>query len=132
MENPNQIIEEAIQAFISNRTEEQLAQTLSVMRYCLDNELIVSVTQEEGGLTLNPIKTSDGRTWFVVFTTLEEQAKGKSKVQSMFSASLAKVFAFTLDNPDVAGVIINPHSNAMFLEKPIIKVVVGKKNYGLG
>lgn len=131
MDNKNKIIEDAIKAFISNRTEEQLAVALTVLRENLDNELVVSVMQSENGLEVKPVRTSDGKLWFMAFTSLEEQARGKSKVQSMFSSSLGKIFAFTLDNADASGVIINPYGSAMFLDKTIIKVVLGKKSYGL-
>lgn len=126
-ENKNIVIENAIDEFIKNRTEEQLSNSLSVLRHNLDKELIVSVVQGEGNLTLSPIRTSDGQLWFAVFTSFEEQLKGKSQVQSMFSASLEKIFLFTLENSDVSGVIINPYGNSMSLNKTIIRVVMGKR-----
>lgn len=126
-ENKNIVIENAIDEFIKNRTEEQLSNSLSVLRHNLDKELIVSVVQGEGNLTLSPIRTSDGQLWFTVFTSFEEQLKGKSQVQSMFSASLEKIFLFTLENSDVSGVIINPYGNSMSLNKTIIRVVMGKR-----
>ena len=127
MENKNKAIEDAIKAFINNRTEEQLADSLSVLRHCLDNELVVSVKQGEQGLTLNPVKTSDGRQWFTVFTSLEEQLKGKNQVQSMFSSPLSKIFMFALENIDVAGVIINPYGDSMSLDRDIMRIVLGKR-----
>lgn len=125
MEN-NVEIEEAIKAFIGNKTEEQLATTLSIMRHNLDKEVIVSVDQQENGLALKPVRTSDGKLWFMVFTSFEEQLKNPKAVQSMFSASLKKVFMFTLENIDVEGVIINPYGSSMSLNRKIIQVVLGK------
>ena len=119
-------IEEAIKAFIGNKTEEQLATTLSIMRHNLDKEVIVSVDQQENGLVLKPVRTSDGKLWFMVFTSFEEQLKNSKAVQSMFSASLKKVFMFTLENIDVEGVIINPYGSSMSLNRKIIQVVLGK------
>lgn len=127
MENKNQIIEDAIKAFTQNRTEEQLADTLSVFRQNLDKELIVSVTQEGEGLTLKSVRTSNGKQWFTVFTSLDEQLKGKGQVQSMFSASLEKIFRVTLESDNIDGVIINPYGGSISLERPILQVVLGKK-----
>lgn len=127
MENKNQIIEDAIKAFTQNRTEEQLADTLSVFRQNLDKELIVSVTQEGEGLTLKSVRTSNGKQWFTVFTSLDEQLKGKGQVQSMFSASLEKIFKVTLESDNIDGVIINPYGGFISLERPILQVVLGKK-----
>lgn len=126
MDNKNQIIEDAIRAFTQNRTEEQLADTLSVFRQNLDKELIVSVVQSGEGLTLSPVRTSNGKQWFTVFTSFDEQLKGKAQVQSMFSASLEKVFKVALESDNIDGVIINPYGNSIFLERPILQVVLGK------
>lgn len=126
MDNKNQIIEDAIRAFTQNRTEEQLADTLSVFRQNLDKELIVSVVQSGEGLTLSPVRTSNGKQWFTVFTSFDEQLKGKAQVQSMFSASLEKVFKVSLESDNIDGVIINPYGNSISLERPILQVVLGK------
>ena len=94
----NHLIEEAIHAFTEQTTDETLAHVLTVIRNRVQEQghLIIAVDMVVQGapLSIRPVTTSDGNKWWAVFTSYEEEMKGKGKAQpvSLFTASMEQIF----------------------------------------
>lgn len=118
-------IETAVNELIADQNYENLAHVLTLVRKYIDTELIVAVKGgETGGLHLAPVKTPDGKRYFALFTSFDEQLKGPSKVQSTYEVSIRKMFDFVLQNNDIEGVIVNPWSSAFIVNKQMINIVL--------
>lgn len=142
----NEQIETAIEGLHQELSEEMLAHTLTVIRRRMKEgaHLIVSVgldanTILSGGVPLTDpgemnsqlsLKTieSDGKKWFVAYTSFEEQMKGNEAVQSGFTAEIYKLFQMTLATDSVEGLIINPWNKTIQMDKNLIQITMGQNN----
>lgn len=117
-------LEEKIGVLLDNTTYENLADILTFIRDNIETELIVAVKGGNGGLELNPVKTGDGKRFFAMFTSFDEQMKGPSKVQSTYEVSFKSIFDFVMKSNEVDGIMINPFGRAFRMEKQLIEVIV--------
>ncbi len=126
----NHLIEEAIHAFKEQTTDETLAHVLTVIRNRVQEQghLIIAVDMVVQGapLSIRPVTTSDGSKWWAVFTSYEEEMKGKGKAQpvSLFTASMEQIFNQVKVVPEISGVIVNPWSESLPLNKKLIDLVM--------
>ncbi|MCQ2467546.1 MAG: SseB family protein [Clostridia bacterium] len=120
-------IERAITVLLEDRSYENLAYLLTLIRNNIEVELIVAVKGENGGLALAPVKTSDGQRFFAMFTSFDEQLKGPSKVQSTYEVSFKSIFDFVRNSNDIDGVMINPWGKPFILNRKLIDVVLGEQ-----
>lgn len=118
-------LENRIEKLLSDVNYENLAEVMSFIKTNIDIELIVAIKGGGSGLQLAPVKTGDGKRFFAMFTSFDEQMKGPSKVQSTYEVSFKSIFDFVLKNDEIDGVIINPWGHAFRMEKPIIQVIAG-------
>ena len=126
----NTKIEEAIEQLQKVPSQKMLTHTLTVLRRRMkeDGELIPSVDQDAGtgSLQMRLLKTKDGRSWFLAFTSFEEQMKDSNPVMSAFTAGIRELFRMTLDEKQVDGLIINPWNRTIMLNKRLISIILGK------
>lgn len=84
----NEKIEEAIAALQREPTQELLAHALTVVRRRIreNGQVIVAVEPQagDGPLQIRAIQTPDGKNWWMVFTSFEEEVKGGGSVMSTF------------------------------------------------
>lgn len=125
----NEKIEAAIAALQKEATEEILAHTLTVIRHRMQEQaqLIVAVEppKGDGKITLQAIKTSDGRQWWSAFTSFDEELKGSDHIMSTFTADIDKIFNSALQEPSIEGVILNPWNRTLMLNKTLINIILG-------
>ena len=128
----NEKIEEAIAVLQKEATPEQLAHTLTVIRHRVQEggQLIVAValpslTQTQ--MNVRVVKTSDGAGWWTAFTGFEEELKGADSVKSTFLTDMGKLFQAALTVSDIQGVILNPWSRTLMLDKHLIEILLPKK-----
>ena len=123
-------LEEAIHAFKEQTTDETLAHVLTVIRNRVQEQghLIIAVDMVVQGapLSIRPVTTSDGSKWWAVFTSYEEEMKGKGKAQpvSLFTASMEQIFDQVKVVPEISGVIVNPWSESLPLNEKLIDLVM--------
>lgn len=126
----NTKIEEAIEQLQKVPSQEMLTHTLTVLRRRMkeDGELIPSVDQDAGtgSLQMRLLKTKDGRSWFLAFTSFEEQMKDSNPVMSAFTAGIRELFRMTLDEKQVDGLIINPWNRTIMLNKKLLRIIMGE------
>ena len=76
----NEKIEDAIAALQQQPTQELLAHALTVVRRRMreNGQVIIAVEPNEaaGQMKLQAVKTSDGKNWWAVFTSFDEELKG--------------------------------------------------------
>ena len=103
----NTKIEEAIEQLQKVPSQEMLTHTLTVLRRRMkeDGELIPSVDQDAGtgSLQMRLLKTKDGRSWFLAFTSFEEQMKDSNPVMSAFTAKISQLFQMVLEEEKIDG-----------------------------
>ena len=123
----NTKIEEAIEQLQKVPSQEMLAHTLTVLRRRMkeDGELIPSVDQDAGtgSLQMRLLKTKDGRSWFLAFTSFEEQMKGAASVQSTFLTEMDRLFDQALTVPEIRGIILNPWNRTIQLDKTLLGIL---------
>lgn len=122
----NELIEQAIDAFLKNRSEEQLAVLLSTIRGQMLNKasLVVAIEAEVGAMNVKEVVLKDGRTVGLVFTSFEEQMKG-SKVMSTFMVGMRQLFEATMANNASDGLLINAYGKAFLLDRTFIRLILG-------
>ena len=97
----NERIEDAIFALQKEATQEQLAQ-----------------------MTLQTVRTPDGKIWWSAFTSFEEELKGADQVKSTFLSEIGRMFEAALTVPEIAGIIINPWNRTIMLDKHLIRIIM--------
>ena len=107
-----------------------LTHTLTVLRRRMkeDGELIPSVDQDAGtgSLQMRLLKTKDGRSWFLAFTSFEEQMKDSNPVMSAFTAKISQLFQMVLEEEKIDGLILNPWNRTIMLDKNLIRIIIGE------
>jgi len=76
-------------------------------------------------MKLQAVKTSDGKNWWAVFTSFDEELKGSESVMSTFMTDIGKVLETALSEEEISGVIINPWNRTLMLDKTLIRIVLG-------
>ncbi len=125
----NEKIEEAIAALQQNPTEEFLAHALTVVRRRMreNGQVIIAVEPNAAAdqMKLQAVKTSDGNSWWAVFTSFDEEMKGSGSVMSTFMTDIGKVLEAVLSEEEIHGVIINPWNRTLMLDKTLIRIILG-------
>ena len=138
----NELIENAIEALQKEPSEELLAHTLTVIRRRMNDngQLIIAVEppmpgqpsehgmfnrQQDYGLKLKAVKTSDGKLWWTAFTSFDEEVKGADSVMSTFMTDIRKLFDAALKVDEIEGIILNPWNRTIMLDKNLIKIIIG-------
>lgn len=124
----NEIIEKSIEVLKKDMTDENLTHTLSMLRKRMKDQghFVVAVKMAgNGNMELRTLKTSDGKEWFAVYTSFEEQNRGGDNIKSGFTAEIEKIFQICLQTENVSGLILNPWGSSLRLDKTLISVVMG-------
>ena len=125
----NEKIEEAIAALQQSPTEELLAHALTVVRRRMreNGQVIIAVEPNAAAdqMKLQAVKTSDGNSWWAVFTSFDEEMKGSGSVMSTFMTDIGKVLEAALSEEEIHGVIINPWTRTLMLDKTLIRIILG-------
>ena len=125
----NEKIEEAIAALQQEPTEELLAHVLTVVRRRMreNGQVIIAVEPNAAAdqMKLQAVKTSDGNSWWAVFTSFDEEMKGSGSVMSTFMTDIGKVLEAALLEEKIHGVIINPWNRTLMLDKTLIRIIFG-------
>lgn len=125
----NEKIEEAIAALQRSPTEELLAHALTVVRRRMreNGQVIIAVEPNAAAdqMKLQAVKTSDGNSWWAVFTSFDEEMKGSGSVMSTFMTDIGKVLEAALSEEEIHGVIINPWNRTLMLDKTLIRIILG-------
>ena len=125
----NEKIEEAIAALQQQPTQELLAHALTVVRRRMreNGQVIIAVEPNgaAGQMKLQAVKTSDGNSWWAVFTSFDEELKGGGSVMSTFMTDIGKLLEAALSEEEISGVIINPWNRTLMLDKTLIRIVLG-------
>ncbi len=124
----NDQIKEAIAVFHQNPNDEGLAFVLTKVRKRMKDggELVVGVELEEKKLQVQTVTSQDGKKWFAVYTSFDEQRKGGDKINSTFLTPISKVLEFALEVEGVAGLMINPSGKTFGLTKRMAEIVLGR------
>lgn len=125
----NEKIEEAIAALQQSPTEELLAHALTVVRRRMreNGQVIIAVEPNAAAdqMKLQAVKTSDGNSWWAVFTSFDEEMKGSGSIMSAFMTDIGKVLEAALSEEEIHGVIINPWNRTLMLDKNLIRIILG-------
>ena len=125
----NEKIEEAIAALQQSPTEELLAHALTVVRRRMreNGQVIIAVEPNAAAdqMKLQAVKTSDGNSWWAVFTSFDEEMKGSGSVMSTLMTDIGKVLEAALSEEEIHGVIINPWNRTLMLDKTLIRIILG-------
>ena len=123
-------IELAIEQLQKVPSQEMLAHTLTVLRRRMKEggELIPALDQNAGmnSLQMRVLRTEDGRSWFLAFTSFEEQIKDSNPVMSAFTAKIEQLFQMTLGEKNIDGLILNPCNRTIMLDKNLLRIVMGE------
>lgn len=126
----NEKIETAIEGLKKEPTQEMLAHALTVIRRRMkeDAELIVAVDPalEGSQLTVHVLRLEDGSSWWMAFTSFEEEIKGANKVMSTFMGNMRQMFDAVLKTDGVDGIIVNPWNRTIMLDKTLIRIILGE------
>ena len=126
----NEKIETAIESLKKEPTQEMLAHALTVIRRRMkeDAELIVAVDPALEGSQLNVhvLRLEDGSSWWMAFTSFEEEIKGANKVMSTFMGNMRQMFDAVLKTDGVDGIIVNPWNRTLMLDKTLIRIILGE------
>lgn len=126
----NEKIETAIEGLRKEPTQEMLAHALTVIRRRMkeDAELIVAVDPALEGSQLNVhvLRLEDDSSWWMAFTSFEEEVKGANKVMSTFMGNMRQMFDAVLKTDGVDGIIVNPWNRTLMLDKTLIRIILGE------
>ena len=122
----NEGIEEAVAAFIGDRTEEKLAALLGAIRAQMNKgaSFVVAVEPSDAGMRIKEVVLKDGRTCSLVFTSFEEQMKG-TKTISTFMGSIRQLLDGVINSDGLDGLLLNAYGKAFVIDKRLAKVIVG-------
>lgn len=121
----NQHLKEAVTVFQGNPTQDNLLRLLTV----------VAARAKEGGMWMAPvgekdlygkIRTEDGETWYAAYTNVDEA--DEDKVTSIVSASILQHLEAVLADTGAAGLMLNPWTQPMAMEKNWIRVILNAAN----
>ena len=121
----NEMIEEAINQFYDDNTNDNLTGILEAIRKRMhaDGHFIFPVVETEGenpSFTFRTVRTNDGKEWGVAFTSQSEYEKGEpSQILSNFIDTTMRFFL----GSEAAGLIINPWGKYFLLEKGLIEQI---------
>lgn len=120
----NEIIEQAIAAWHTQDTKENLFAVLEAIRGRMhqDGHFVIPVIASEDGtqFTFRTLQTKDGKNWLVAFTSGEEQEKGPaSQVLSHFIDSMLKA---CIDGEKI-GLMLNPFGQPFMLTPDMIEMI---------
>ncbi len=125
----NDKIEEAILALQNEATQEMLAHVLTVIRRRMNDggQVIVAVEPPagDGQIRVQAVKTDDGKNWWSVFTSFDEELKGSNAVMSTFLADIGGLFTSAIKTKGIEGIIINPWNRTLMLDKTLINIILG-------
>ncbi|MDO4977142.1 MAG: SseB family protein [Eubacteriales bacterium] len=124
----NESIEKSIIKFKKSMTDENLTHTLSLLRKRMKEKghFVVAVKMAaSGNMELRTVKTQDGKEWFAVFTSFEEQNNGGDNIKSTFTAEMEQVFQICFQSPNVEGILLNPWNLSLKMDKTIISIIMG-------
>lgn len=125
----NEKIENAIASLQADASEERLAHTLTVIRRRMkeNGQFIVAVEPPSGEeqMKVQAVKTSDGKNWWMAFTSFEEELKGSNSVMSTFLTDINKMFTSALEVDEIDGIIINPWNRTIMLDKNLMSIILG-------
>lgn len=124
----NDTIENSLIQFKKSMTDENLTHTLSLLRKRMkeNGHFVVAVrVAANGNMELRTVKTPDGKEWFAVFTSFEEQNQGGDNIKSTFTAEMTQVFQISLQTPNVEGILLNPWNLSLKMDKSIISLIMG-------
>ena len=126
----NEKIETAIEGLKKEPTQEMLAHALTVIRRRMkeDAELIVAVDPalEASQLNVHVLRLEDDSSWWMAFTSFEEEIKGANKVMSTFMGNMRQMFDAVLKTDGVDGIIVNPWNRTLMLDKTLIRIILGE------
>ena len=129
----NEKIEEAIAALQQEPTQELLAHALTVVRRRMreNGQMIIAVEPGMSGeqMKLQAVQTADGKSWWAVFTSFEEELKGSGSVMSTFMTDIQKVLEAALSEGQISGVIINPWNRTLMLDKTLLRIILGEATH---
>lgn len=127
--NGNEKIEQAIAELQQNPSEELFAHTLTMIRRRMqeNGQMIIAVEPPAGDnmIRLQAIKTPDGKSWWMAFTSFEEELKGSDSVMSTFLTDIEKMFTAALEVSEINGIILNPWNRTIQLDKHLIQIILG-------
>ena len=125
----NEKIEDAIAALQQQPTQELLAHALTVVRRRMreNGQVIIAVEPNgaAGQMKLQAVKTSDGKNWWAVFTSFDEELKGGKSVMSTFMTDIKQLFTSALQADTISGIILNPWNRTIMLDKNLIQITLG-------
>ncbi|MCQ2523430.1 MAG: SseB family protein [Lachnospiraceae bacterium] len=121
----NEKIEEGLLRLHEDLSDENLAAVLTTIRKRKEEggHFVVAVTASDAGMTLRPLKLSNGKKYFAAFTSFEEELKGEDKIMSGFTASIEQLFGICLKSEEIDGIILNPWDKELKLDKNLIEIV---------
>ena len=76
---------------------------------------------------LKAVKTDDGRMWWSVFTSFDEELKGSGSVMSTFMSGIGQILKTAGEVEGISGIIINPWNRTLMLDKNLINIILGAK-----
>lgn len=121
----NEEIEQAINQFLSGRSEETMMAVLEAIRQRMhaDGHFIVPIIRDEeddSRFAFRTLSGKDGKQWFAAFTSQMEFDKGqKSEALSDFIDSMLKY----CKSSKAAGIVINPFGQSFMLSKERIEKI---------
>ena len=125
----NEKIEDAIAALQQQPTQELLAHALTVVRRRMreNGQVIIAVEPNgaAGQMKLQAVKTSDGKNWWAVFTSFDEELKCGKSVMSTFMTDIKQLFTSALQADTISGIILNPWNRTIMLDKNMIQITLG-------
>lgn len=127
----NENIEDAIVRVQKEPSVETLAHALTMFRKRM-NEKGQFVIALKPGTDMNNMqvqltKDDDGRTWWMAFTGFDEELRGGEQVMSTFLVDIRQLFLAALASEEIDGIIINPWSKTMRLDKNNIRIILGQQ-----
>ena len=93
-----------------------------------NGQVIVAVEPQagDGPLQIRAIQTPDGKNWWMVFTSFEEEVKGGGSVMSTFLTDMGQLFQEAGKAEGIHGVIFNPWNRTLMLDQQLIRIVLGE------
>lgn len=127
----NERIEAAIAGLQQEASQERLAHTLTVIRQRMreGGQVIIAVEppKADGQLRIQAVQTENGQSWWIVFSSFEEEMKGSDSVKSTFLTDMRQLFTQAVQTEEIHGIILNPWNRTLMLDKALIQVILGQK-----
>ena len=127
----NERIEAAIAGLQQEASQERLAHTLTVIRQRMreGGQVIIAVEppKADGQLRIQAVQTENGQSWWIVFSSFEEELKGSDSAKSTFLTDMRQLFNQAVQTEEIQGIILNPWNRTLMLDKALIWVILGQK-----